>query len=146
MLAGCREANQRALGDTLDEYHHALRWNDGAGVAEHLGPEQRRRRAKLGHLLQGVRIVGIEVGSMRMEGEKRARVRVRVDWYRESTLRLNTTVLEQLWELHQHGRWVMAEQRSRSGPVFPLTIGAKQPSGGRAGADDVDGARTTASP
>lgn len=98
------------LYKSVDSFHRHLRWARYPEASAFLEPKQ--REAFLGQLEElGDRyeIVEYEVKAVELQGPKRARSKVEIQWMQEADMRVYKDKINETWEVLD-GRWLIVER------------------------------------
>lgn len=108
-----------ALIEALQEYNDGIRWQRMAEASQFLAPAKRGDFAARVERLQDVRVSDYQVSAVKLTGDAKAHVMVRIDWYSLRTGQVNRTVVQQTWD-RKGDRWEVSDQRWVRGKTFPL--------------------------
>jgi hypothetical protein len=97
--------------ETTQEFNLDRRFGRADEAIEHVAPAAREEYQSCHRAWgNGIRIADVEMGGVRLKGDKDAEVTVRVAWYRPEQNDLRLTLLRQQW--HEHDGWqLVSEQR-----------------------------------
>lgn len=124
LLGACASGHQMALIEALQEYNDGIRWQRMSEASQYVTPAQRGAFTARIERLQNIRVSDYQVSGVKLEGDAKAYVLVRIDWYSLRTGQVYQTVVQQTWN-RKGERWEVGDQRWVRGKTFPLFAAAR---------------------
>lgn len=120
LVAGaCSTGHRMALIEALQEYNDGIRWQRLDEASSFVAPAQRTEFAARVERLGDLRVTDYQVSAVKLRGDSKAYVLVRIDWYSLRTGQAHQTLVQQTWD-RKGERWEVADQRWVRGKSFPL--------------------------
>lgn len=110
------------LTEAVRSYNEGMRWQRYEIAANHIPVKERSVFVdEMDERADDLKITDYEVVKVDPEGEKVARVQVKVSWYLDSEGTVRETHAVQTWERHNRAWWMVEEARVRGDQMPGLT-------------------------
>jgi len=120
VLAACGARPQaESLAESIRIYNEGVRWQRFANAAALVPPPERSKFVEeMDERAEDLRITEYDVVKVDREGDRLAKVQVKMSWYKDSEGTLRETHAVQTWE--RHGKtWLMVDEARMRGAEMP---------------------------